>query len=115
MTEKQQVYYIQLINAFGQKVGVETEENLGFNDRNMILDKIREKKSDLADLLHKFQESYGSLHFVKYDKELRMKMEDIWTIETTRLKAEFNEITDGINQQAKELDIEINNLIEVFK
>ena len=60
-------------------------------DLYRFLEIIKEKDQLAADLIKNFADANQSYEFIKKDKELRMKMKDVWEIELRRTQEEIKD------------------------
>jgi hypothetical protein len=79
--------------------------------RSAILKRIQARDDECFSVLASFNNAWLAWDYVRSDKELRIKVEDVWTMEVERHKAAFEESKDVVMKLAKAKKIDLEPLM----
>lgn len=95
-----------LNRAFAEKLGI--DEIAPSESRQEILKMIQRTDEECFSILAAFNNAWLAWDYVRGDKELKMKVEDVWKLEMERHKSAFLETKEAVLKLAegKEVDLE---------
>jgi regulator of replication initiation timing len=96
--------YEKLLSVFAQNMGIETPESFTTTDKKKILEAMMQKDQELTKKLQELGNIKDAYEFIRHDKDLRLKAQDIWKIENKRIGEVLNQCLDQLNITSADQD-----------
>ena len=99
----------ELNRAFAESLGI---SELGADSsRQDILKMIQQADEKCFRVLAAFNNAWLALDYIRGDKELRMKVEDVWKMEVERHRSAFDACMEDVMHLAAERKIDLEHLV----
>jgi len=98
-----------LNRVFAEQLGIDGIEPS--ESRQEILKIIQRTDEECFSVLAAFNNAWLAWDFVRSDKELKMKVEDVWKLEMERHKAAFLETKESVLKLAAEKEVDLEPLM----
>jgi hypothetical protein len=99
----------ELNRTFAENIGI--KELLDESSRQEILKMIQQADEKCFRVLAAFNNAWLALDYVRGDKELRMKVEEVWKMEVERHRSAFETCMEDVVRLAAERRIDLEPLM----
>ncbi len=98
----------ELNRAFAEKIGIADMED--DDTREDILKRIQQRDEECFSTLAALNNAWLAYDYVRSDLELKVKVEDVWKLEVSRHREEFEYAVKGMRKLADSREVDLSQL-----